>query len=77
MTELKTVQPRTHPGHAGHGWFRPWSLGSPVVVGLAVVPAWDRGPASPQEVADAYMEARQDLGSNHRPVRLRRHGVGG
>ena len=27
------------------------------------MPAWDRGPASPQEVADAYMEARQDLDS--------------
>ena len=62
MTELKTVQPKD-ASRPRRSWLVPALVaGLAVVVGLAVVPAWDRGPASPQEVADAYMEAR-DLDS--------------
>lgn len=60
MTDLKTVD-SNDASRPRRAWLVPALAGLAVVVGLAVVPAWDRGPASPQEVADAYMEARQDL----------------
>jgi len=60
MTDLKTVESKD-ASRRRRSWLVPAFAGIAIVVGLAVVPAWDRGPASPQDVADAYMEARQDL----------------
>ena len=78
MTELKTVQPKDASRPRRSWLVPPWSLGSP---------SWSDWPSCRRGTEDrrhprrwpmpTWRRARTSIGSNHRPVRLRRHGVGG